>query len=365
MAIFRFLTSLTFAANAFALSVLLVLTLRAAYLHYAYANIGPMALMAVLVVILLAALRWVLSAKKVRGFLIRTNTLAKRAGLALAALLGIGVVFIAGGTLMRENPTTASAVVPFFLLYALLTVTTFILPGSAYWSLRAPRAPAPVPENAAPLPPVTTRREKPVKARAPTPVPWRDLTGYQRTGRIVLDAMAILIWLPGVYGFLHARFLPAPWLYDLVSGNPGVFFLLVCLPFAAALVLLRMGPLTQAGRSRLKPWLVTAVALPLMLGIHMATSFYAVQSGLPALLAGVTGGEPASRTVVVTEVGDRHDRHVCNRWVRVALPERPDYRWFVCRVPTEFWDEMAPGRELVVSGAETPFGLSYGRYALP
>lgn len=377
MGVFRLLTDLTFAANAFALSILLFITVRAAYLHHQLANISNMALMVVLSVVILAMLKWCLSRRRREAALVGADTILKKVGLALLSILVFGVVLIGAAGIITTLPSASVATALFILVYAFLMLTAFILPGWAYWRPRAaeampsgyrdvysPASPSegPAPEAYGPSIPMSGPG---AVYHASTPqITERDVPDWlerlPRLGQFGQSVMTVILGTPILVSLCFPSFLPSPEHAEAVARFwPPIFVAALVIATWAGLSVIRIA--LQNGRGT---WLGPVVFLVLFAATLVSLHLWLMATG-PQLTASFFAETPTTQTVPLVRRGSSVNSKQCNNQVKVGWPGSDAVNQTLCYAPSELWRMDRMPETLVLYGYHTPFGFKVAEIRLP
>jgi hypothetical protein len=366
----RFLTSLAFSLNAFAFGAITCAAFVASYGHTQLGNVNAAASVLgigffTLFVMIVSALPT--AQRNLIGLM--DGPVGRFVGRFGALLLVLFAFAIASVTVLRRPEPLFGVigtghVLLAFLIYAILMVLAFVVPGLAYPRRERP-APAPAVEVYSPRAMSATRVPEAGRPRvAEAPVARERLTV-----RIVREVVGVFLLVPAIaalYGSGWAWFLPSPAHVAWAEGRAGVV-LLVALPLYVACALLcplgePRGPL--GGFMRRHRWLKRPLFVLIMTAFSFAIPF-ALERGLPALHSFAVNAPVVTAEVVVVERGRLTRGKMCDRTVEVAFPGAEATAGNLCEVPRDIWDAVEPGDRLILTGYWTAFGFRYESVARP
>jgi hypothetical protein len=359
----RFLTSLAFSLNAFAFGAITCAALVASYGHTQLGDVNAAASVLgigffTFVVMIVSALP---TAQSNLIFMLSgpVGRFFARFGAILLVLFAFAIASVT--VLRRSEPLFGvigtGHVLLAFLVYAILMVLAFVVPGLAY-----PRRERPAPEPEVYIPQAMPASRVPVagRARAAGPPSVKERLRV----RIVREVLGVCLFVPclvAFYGSGWAWFLPSP---DHAAWMAERWWTIAAASLAAFLVIVLFLPLAKPRSFVAKrPWLQRPLAVLVLTPFGLGVPF-ALERGLPALQSFAVTAPVTTEEVVVVEQGPLHRRKMCDRTVEVAFPGAAP-AGMLCDVPREIWDAVQPGDRLVLTGYWTQYGFRYETVARP
>jgi hypothetical protein len=362
----RFLTSLAFSLNAFAFGAITCAAIVASYGHTQLGNVNAAASVLgigffTFVVMIVSALP---TAQRNLIFMLSgpVGRFFARFGAILLVLFAFAIASVT--VLRRSEPMFGvigtEHVLLAFLVYAILMVLAFVVPGLAYPRRERPE-PAPEPEVWIPQAMPASRVPATGRARAAGPPPAKERLRV----RIMREVLGVSFFGPAFvafYGSAWAWFLPSP---DHAAWVAERWWTIGAASLAVFLVIVLFLPLAKPRSFVAKrPWLQRPLAVLVLTPFGLGVPF-ALERGFPALQSFAVAAPVTTEEVVVVGQGELLRRKMCDRTVEVAFPGAEAPAGMLCEVPREIWDAVRPGDRLVLTGYWTAFGFRYESVARP